>query len=124
MLILSKIAKNLFSFPPFFILPFMFLTLALMNNSYKYSNSSVGKYRTNPKNTILLTLASVNISQKMNLKKKFSMSFFSCSSFIIVAMSRLHKLITLAENTQDSIEQARGRSHEEVSSQIFMLYIM
>jgi hypothetical protein len=27
-------------------------------------------------------------------------------------------------NTQDSIEQARGRSHEEVSSQIFMLYVM
>jgi hypothetical protein len=27
-------------------------------------------------------------------------------------------------NTQDSIEQARDRSHEEVSSQIFMLYVM
>jgi hypothetical protein len=27
-------------------------------------------------------------------------------------------------NTQDSIEQARGRSHEDVSSQIFMLYVM
>jgi len=27
-------------------------------------------------------------------------------------------------NTQDSIEQARGRSHKEVSSQIFMLYVM
>jgi len=27
-------------------------------------------------------------------------------------------------NTQESIEQARGRSHEEVSSQIFMLYVM
>ena len=41
-----------------------------------------------------------------------------------VAMSRSHKLITLALNTQDSIEQARGRSHEEVSSRIFMLYVM
>jgi hypothetical protein len=39
-----------------------------------------------------------------------------------VAMSRSHKLTTLASNTtQDSIEQARGRSHEEDSSQIFML---
>ena len=27
-------------------------------------------------------------------------------------------------NTQGSMEQARGRSHEEVSSQIFMLYVM
>jgi hypothetical protein len=37
-------------------------------------------------------------------------------------MSWSHKLITLASNTtQDSIEQARGRSHEEDSSQIFML---
>jgi hypothetical protein len=38
-------------------------------------------------------------------------------------MSRSHKLITLASNTthKDSIEQARGRSHEEGSSQIFKL---
>jgi len=37
-------------------------------------------------------------------------------------MSRSHKLITLtSKTTQDSIEQARGRSHEEGSSQIFML---
>jgi hypothetical protein len=35
--------------------------------------------------------------------------------FIAVAMSLSHKLITLASNnTQDSIEQVRGRSHEEV----------
>jgi hypothetical protein len=27
-------------------------------------------------------------------------------------------------NTQDSIEQARGRSHEEDLVQIFMLYVM
>jgi hypothetical protein len=39
-----------------------------------------------------------------------------------VAMSRLYKLNpSLKHNTQDSIEQARGRSHEEGSSQIFML---
>jgi hypothetical protein len=40
-----------------------------------------------------------------------------------VAMSQSHKLITLASinNTQYSIEQARGRSYEEGSSQIFML---
>ena len=37
-------------------------------------------------------------------------------------MSRLYKLNpSLKHNTQDSIEQARGRSHEEGSSQIFML---
>jgi len=29
--------------------------------------------------------------------------------------------LNLKHNTQDSIEQARGRSHEEGSSQIFML---
>jgi len=31
---------------------------------------------------------------------------------------------SLKHNTQDSIEQARGRSNEEGSSQIFMLYDM
>jgi hypothetical protein len=30
----------------------------------------------------------------------------------------------LKHNTQDSIEQARGRSHEENLVQIFMLYVM
>jgi hypothetical protein len=30
----------------------------------------------------------------------------------------------LKHNTQDSIKQVRGRSHEEGSSQIFMLYDM
>jgi hypothetical protein len=29
---------------------------------------------------------------------------------------------SLKHNTQDSIEQVRGRSHEEGSSQVFMLY--
>ena len=29
--------------------------------------------------------------------------------------------LNLKHNTQDSIEQARGRSHEEGSSEIFML---
>jgi len=61
LLILSKIAKNLFLFFPFFILPFMFLTLASLNNSYEYFQFCIGKYRTNPKNTILLTLVLVNI---------------------------------------------------------------
>jgi len=37
-------------------------------------------------------------------------------------MSQSYKLITLTSNTtQDSIEQAKGRSHEEGPSQIFML---
>jgi hypothetical protein len=31
---------------------------------------------------------------------------------------------SLKHDTQDNIEQARGRSHEEGSSQIFMLYDM
>jgi hypothetical protein len=31
---------------------------------------------------------------------------------------------SLKHNTQDSIEQARGRSHEEDFVQIFMLYVM
>ena len=31
---------------------------------------------------------------------------------------------SLKHNTQDSIEQARGRSHEENLVQIFMLYVM
>jgi hypothetical protein len=31
---------------------------------------------------------------------------------------------SLKHNTQDSIEQATGRSHDESSSQIFMLYDM
>jgi len=45
---------------------------------------------------------------------------------ITVAMSQSQQINypSFKHNTQDSIEQARGRSHEEVSSQIFMLYVM
>jgi hypothetical protein len=50
-------------------------------------NSSVGKYHTNLKNTILLTLASVNIfRKKMNLKKKFSISFFLVYPLLLFAL--------------------------------------
>jgi hypothetical protein len=53
------------------------------------SNSGVGKYRTNPKNTILLTLVSVNIfAKKMNLKKKFSISFFLVYPLLLFALFR------------------------------------
>jgi len=85
-------------------------------------------------------------SEQYRRKQKFCFSFFFESQQIkitvqaqestkitspttapkFVVMSRSHKLITLASNTntQDSIEQARGPSHEEVSSQIFILYVM
>jgi hypothetical protein len=77
LLVLSKIAKNLFSFPLFYpsfhvpdsdvseqFLP-IFPTPVLVN---------IAQIQ---KNTILLTLALVIIfTQKMNLKKKFSMPFF------------------------------------------------
>jgi hypothetical protein len=40
-----------------------------------------------------------------------------------VAVSQIN-YPSLKHNTQYSIEQARGRSHEEGSSQIFILYVM
>jgi hypothetical protein len=40
-----------------------------------------------------------------------------------VAVAQINYL-SLKHNTQDSIEQARGRSHKEGSSQIFMLDYM
>jgi hypothetical protein len=40
------------------------------------SNSSVGKYRTNPKNTILLTLVSVNIFAKKWIWRRNFLSYF------------------------------------------------
>jgi hypothetical protein len=48
------------------------------------SNFGVGKYRTNPKNTILLTLASVNIFVKDEFEEEIFYVIFSCLSFIII----------------------------------------
>jgi hypothetical protein len=48
------------------------------------SNFGVGKYRTNPKNTILLTLASVNIFAKDEFEEEIFYVIFSCLSFIII----------------------------------------
>jgi hypothetical protein len=36
-----------------------------------------------------------------------------------VAMSQSHRLIPLSSNKQDSIEQAKGRSHEKDLIQVF-----
>jgi hypothetical protein len=49
-------------------------------------------------------------------------SFFYCQC-CDVAVAQIN-YPSFKYNTQDSIEQARGRSHKEVSSQIFMLYVM
>jgi hypothetical protein len=71
-----KLLKNLFSFSLFLFFlscSWLWYQWTIPTNIY---NSGVGKYRTNPKNMILMTLASVNIFEKMHLKKKFSMSFF------------------------------------------------
>ena len=48
------------------------------------SNFGIGKYRTNPKNTILLTLASVNIFAKDEFEEEIFYVIFSCLSFIII----------------------------------------
>jgi len=48
------------------------------------SNSGVAKYRTNPKNTILLTLTSVNIFTKKEFEEEIFYVIFSCLSFIII----------------------------------------
>ena len=47
-------------------------------------NFGVGKYHTNPKNTILLTLASVNIFAKDEFEEEIFYVIFSCLSFIII----------------------------------------
>jgi hypothetical protein len=128
----------------FFFFPFLFFLSCswlwrqwtiLMN----ISNSGVGKYCTNPKNTILLTLASVNIFTKMNLKKKFSMSFFflfilyyylpfldgskkkHCTTYWHLTVI-VHRLITSTKNTntKKKIKQsARGPQINQRRPQLF-----
>jgi hypothetical protein len=49
-----------------------------MNDFYEYFNSGIGKYRANPKeNDTPDSDVSEYFRKKMNLKKKFSMPFFS-----------------------------------------------
>jgi len=50
----------------------------------------------------------------------FFLYLWSVGKCCDVAVSQIN-YHNLKHNTQDSIEQARGRSHEEGSSQIFML---
>jgi hypothetical protein len=75
LLVLSKIAKNLFSFFPFLF----FLSCSWLWRQWTIPanifNSGVGKYRTNPKIRYSWLWCQWIFSQKMNLKKKFSMSF-------------------------------------------------
>jgi hypothetical protein len=48
------------------------------------SNYGVGKYRTNPKNMILLTLSSVIIFSKNEFEEEIFYVIFSCFSVIII----------------------------------------
>jgi hypothetical protein len=48
------------------------------------SNTDVGKYRTNPKNMILLTLASMNIFAKNEFEEEIFYVIFSCLSITII----------------------------------------
>jgi len=50
----------------------------------------------------------------------FSLSFYILGNCCDVAVAQIN-YPSFKHNTQDSIEQARGRSHEEDSSKIFML---
>jgi len=81
---LSKIAKNLFFFFPFLF----FISCSWLWRQWtiptNISNFDVDKYRTNPKNTILLTLASVNIFAKNEFEEEIFYVIFSCLSFIII----------------------------------------
>jgi len=53
----------------------------------------------------------------------FSLSFYILGNCCDVAVAQIN-YPSFKHNTQDSIEQARGRSHEEDSSKIFMLDAM
>ena len=48
------------------------------------------------------------------------MRIYGCCDVAVVQIN----YPSLKHNTQDSIEQARGRSHKEDLVQIFMLYVM
>ena len=61
--------------------------------------------------------AILSIEKKCQSEKKTRQTHFI---YKFVAMSRSH----LKQIKQDSIEQGRGRFHEEVSSQISVLYVM
>jgi hypothetical protein len=52
------------------------------------SNFGVGKYRTNPKNTILLTLASVNIFAKDEFEEEIFYVIFSCYPLLLFVLFR------------------------------------
>jgi len=85
LLVLSKIANNSFSFFLFyssFHVPDSGVSEKFLTN---ISNSDVGKYRTNKKNMIFLTLASVNNFAKNEFEEEiFYAIFFSCLTFIII----------------------------------------
>jgi hypothetical protein len=85
LLVLSKIDNNSFSFFLFyssFHVPDSSVSEKFLTN---ISNSDVGKYRTNKKNTIFLTLASVNNFAKNEFEEEiFYAIFFSCLTFIII----------------------------------------
>jgi hypothetical protein len=84
-----KLLKNLFSFSLFlFFLSCFWLWYqwTIPTNIY---NFGVGKYRTNPKNTILLTLASVNIFAKNAFEEEiFYVIFFLVYPLLLFALFR------------------------------------
>ena len=64
----------------------------------------------------ILNTRSSNPHVKISIPGKPSKSGLCCD----IAVAQIN-YPSFKHNTQDSIEQARGLSHEEVSSQIFML---
>jgi len=84
-----KLLKNLFSFSLFLFFlscSWLWYQWTIPMNIY---NSSVGKYRTNPKNTILLTLASVNIFAKNAFEEEiFYVIFFLVYPLLLFALFR------------------------------------
>jgi hypothetical protein len=84
-----KLLKNLFSFSLFLFFlscSWLWYQWTIPMNIY---NSSVDKYRTNPKNTILLTLASVNIFAKNAFEEEiFYVIFFLVYPLLLFALFR------------------------------------
>jgi len=77
LLVLSKIAKNLFSS---FFVPTMFLTLASVNNCLQILSTLVLVNIAQPKNMELMTLALMNKPVKFEFffKSYFYLYFFIC----------------------------------------------
>jgi len=75
------------------------------------------------KNSVFFSEKEITITANKNNSTRINYNYFpdnGAKIYCDVVVAQIN-YPSFKHNTQDSIEQARGRSHEEDSSQIFML---